>query len=100
MIGSTNVHIGSTNYYSVCPESTKTKKNNWESCDSERTYDVNRLLDSKLLISREHIDIISTHLGASWREIGKALGYSNGQLDNFQEDNKTSGNKEVSITIF
>lgn len=43
------------------------------------------------------MELISTHLGEDWRMVVRDLGFSNAQLDQFQEDNIYKGVKEVSL---
>lgn len=45
------------------------------------------------------MELISTHLGEDWRMVVRDLGFSNAQLDQFQEDNIFKGVKEV-LLIF
>lgn len=93
---SSGVHVGNTYNYTYNSEGPKTTN-----CQDEveRSYEINRLLDSRTILNQEHIDVISRHTGKSWRDIGIRLGYSKGELDNFYEDNKEHGLKEV-YTLF
>lgn len=45
------------------------------------------------------MELISTHLGEDWRMIVRDLGFSNAQLDQFQEDNIFKGVKEVCFLL-
>ncbi|XP_034944846.1 uncharacterized protein imd isoform X2 [Chelonus insularis] len=51
---------------------------------------------SKHKLTIEDMYVIKTHIGYSWREIFSALGYSEGQLDQFTENYKSRGIGEVS----
>lgn len=46
------------------------------------------------------MELISTHLGEDWRMVVRDLGFSNAQLDQFQEDNIFKGVKEVGFHLY
>lgn len=99
------VHIGNVHNYSLftngSKESDSSKNNHSRTANAEvRTPEVNKILSSDKLMKREHLDIVATHLGEGWRDVGMKLGYSNGQLDHFYADYKHIGTKEVHIQIF
>lgn len=99
---SSGVHIGNVHNYSLFTNGSKDKENDSfknkhsQTAGAEvRTPEVKQILSSEKLMKRGHIDIVATHLGGGWRDVGMKLGYSNGQLDHFYADFKHIGTKEV-----
>ncbi|CAH1779691.1 unnamed protein product [Owenia fusiformis] len=45
---------------------------------------------SQRKITNNDIDICARHTGKYWKKLGRELGYSDGQLDNFEHDNSQS----------
>lgn len=104
---SSGVHIGNVHNYSLFTNGSKDKENDSfknkhsRTAGAEvRTPEVNQILSSDKLMKRGHLDIVATHLGEGWRDVGMKLGYSNGQLDHFYADFKHIGTKEVNIQVF
>lgn len=50
-------------------------------------------------LEHPEMDVIATHLGKDWRSVARDLGYSNGEIEHFFEDNFAYGVKEVSSII-
>lgn len=77
---SQNVHIGHTfeQKILVSPETPAAKPVIIE------TKAIKALLASTDPATREHIDVVSRHVGHTWLAVGRALGYTSGQLDQFE----------------
>lgn len=60
-----------------------------------KTRTIELLLKCKLEIEHAEMDVIATHLGEDWRSVARDLGFSNGEIDHFYEDNFAYGVKEV-----
>lgn len=48
-------------------------------------------------ITVDDIFVIKTHIGHGWRDVIRRLGYSEGQLDQFEENHKDKGIDEVRL---
>lgn len=54
------------------------------------------MMKSTDAVNERVMDVISTHLGENWRYLFRSLGYSDGQIDQTNEDwRNTNGVKEV-----
>lgn len=60
-----------------------------------KTRTIEKLLKSDKEIDHPEMDVVSTHLGEDWRSVARDLGFSNGEIDHFYEDNFAFGVKEV-----
>lgn len=60
-----------------------------------KTRTIEKLLKSDKEIDHPDMDVVSTHLGEDWRSVARDLGFSNGEIDHFYEDNFAFGVKEV-----
>ncbi|XP_046753741.1 protein immune deficiency [Diprion similis] len=58
-------------------------------------HDVMEISKSKKEISRDDIFVIKTHIGYGWRDVARKLGYSEGQVEQFEENYKDKGIAEV-----
>lgn len=94
VVNCSGVHVGPVFNYKFASND-ECPKSNYPDKYVPRTNQINKLLESRTIVTRDHIGIISLHLGSSWRDIGSKLGYSKGELDNFFEDNKRTGLQEV-----
>jgi len=52
-------------------------------CDEELTLD--------------DIFVVKTHVGRGWRDVARGLSYSDGQIDQFEENYRDNGIDEVNI---
>lgn len=64
-----------------------------------KTRTIELLLKSDKDIEHSEMDVIATHLGEDWRSVARDLGFSNGEIDHFYEDNFAYGVKEVIYKI-
>lgn len=82
-------------------ESTKVRKAQPNSKELRKKYPKTRtielLLKSETDLDHFAMDIIATHLGEDWRSVARDLGFSNGEIDHFYEDNFAYGVKEVNL---
>uniref|UniRef100_A0A1B6DYS2 Death domain-containing protein n=1 Tax=Clastoptera arizonana TaxID=38151 RepID=A0A1B6DYS2_9HEMI len=53
-----------------------------------KTPAVKALLVNDTQINREHLDVAATHIGHKWRLVGKGLNFTDGQLDQFELQNR------------
>ncbi|XP_017783673.1 PREDICTED: uncharacterized protein LOC108567606 [Nicrophorus vespilloides] len=60
-----------------------------------KTDKIMQLFESRIPVEREHIMYVATHIGSNWKGVGKHLNYSDGQIEQFYEDNKEIGVKEA-----
>lgn len=60
-----------------------------------KTRTIELLLKSDQPLEHPDMDVIATHLGEDWRSVARDLGFSNGEIDHFYEDNFAYGVKEV-----
>lgn len=65
-----------------------------------KTRTIEKLLKSDAEMGHPDMDVIATHLGEDWRSVARDLGFSNGEIDQFYEDNFAYGVKEVSLLEF
>lgn len=108
---SSSIHIGNVLNYTLNQEQTtigndindKSKPNDGSTEEGagslKKAYRRTRTIDALLRSTREvehyELDIIATHLGEDWRSVARDLGFSNGEIDHFYEDNHAFGVKEV-----
>ncbi|XP_043277520.1 protein immune deficiency [Venturia canescens] len=101
IINSNGVKIGATRTY-VCNVNQCTK-NSKESCGTSSTKGklktmpktVEDLSTCEQEITVDDMFVIKTHVGHGWRDVVRRLGYSEGQLDQFEENYKEKGIDEV-----
>lgn len=98
-MNSSRVHLGTVNNFNYCWEERNNKGEMAEDA-IPHTDEINRVLTSTTIVKKEHMELIATHLGLPWRDIGLELGYSSGQLDHFYQDNRAQGHKEVIHRLF
>ncbi|XP_046419440.1 protein immune deficiency [Neodiprion fabricii] len=58
-------------------------------------HDVMEISKSKKEISRDDMLVIKSHIGYGWRDVARKLGYSEGQVEQFEENYKDNGIAEV-----
>ncbi|KAL7645486.1 UNVERIFIED_CONTAM: hypothetical protein RMT77_003872 [Armadillidium vulgare] len=58
---------------------------------------VEALLESTREVNDAELDLTSNHIGYSWRQLGRSMNYSNGQLDNIDQDNHRLVDKAYSL---
>ena len=47
-------------------------------------------------VTQKHIRAIQLHVGENWKDVGRKLGFSDGNLFQIKADNDREGMKEVS----
>ncbi|XP_054009111.1 protein immune deficiency-like isoform X1 [Hylaeus anthracinus] len=102
IINSNGVKIGARTSY-ICnvnqfpTESTKS----WsKSKIREMSVEVERLSACTKEITLDDIFIIKTHIGRGWRDVARRLLYSDGQIEQFEENYRFRGISEVVYQIF
>lgn len=60
------------------------------------TEAVEKLMLSKKPITKEIMMFVSQHTGEGWRNFARTLDYSDGQIEQFHQDYRYNGIKEVS----
>ncbi|XP_012252852.2 protein immune deficiency [Athalia rosae] len=60
---------------------------------------VEALSSSKEIISIDDMFLIKTHIGYGWRDLARSLGYSEGQIEQFEENHKIKGVDQVVYQI-
>lgn len=95
VVNSQQVHFGTVNNYNYSTSTSECKESKSHNDEISCTTEIKRVLNCRALASKTHCELVAEHLGLAWRNIGLKLGYTNGQLDRFYEDNKTNGLKEV-----
>ncbi|VEN62468.1 unnamed protein product [Callosobruchus maculatus] len=88
---SKDVHVGDTIYYNVNEafETPKAKEH------IEETSAIRNLLSDREPVSRDDLLFVSSHVNGTWQDVGRALNYSEGQLEQFVLDHSSYGVKEV-----
>jgi len=93
-IGSRTSYICNVNQYSAQSETTSKPKyrpmpenvEELSTCEEELLFD--------------DIIIIKTHVGHGWRDVARRLSYSDGQIDQFEENYTHKGIDEVNIEVY
>ena len=49
-------------------------------------------------VTREHLNFISSHIGEGWKDVGRNLKFSDGQIFQFEKNYLVDGIKEVCTT--
>lgn len=91
---SNSVHIGPNvviNPIHAPPKSTKSHV---------VTREIMALFDSKERVTRNDLSFVSRHIDDKWKDVGKALLHSEGELNAFQRDYEDDGFQEVNEKIF
>nr|CAI5824575.1 unnamed protein product [Callosobruchus analis] len=88
---SKDVHVGDTIYYNVNEafETSKPKEH------IEETTAIRNLFSNREPVSRDDLLCVSSHVSGTWQDVGRALNYSEGQLEQFFLDHSSYGVKEV-----
>lgn len=86
------VHIGKSISYNIQkpPSKFDEKERHYVKTDS-----INKLLNCNESVTRDHILFVSSHVGEGWKDVGRLLNYSEGQIYQFEEVNIIRGVKEV-----
>ncbi|KZC06416.1 PREDICTED: uncharacterized protein LOC107194710 [Dufourea novaeangliae] len=105
IINSNGVNIGSRTSY-ICnvnqfpTKNTTSSQGSWpKSSTQQMPADVERLSTCTDEITLEDIFIIKTHIGHGWKDIARRLLYSDGQIEQFEENYKFRGISEVIYQI-
>ncbi|CAH1955527.1 unnamed protein product [Acanthoscelides obtectus] len=88
---SKDVHVGDTIYYNVSEAFETPKPKEY----IEENSVIRNLFSSQEPVSRDDILFVSTHVNGTWQDVGRALDYSEGQIEQFVLDHNTYGIKEV-----
>nr|CAH7739153.1 unnamed protein product [Callosobruchus chinensis] len=88
---SKDVHVGDTIYYNVNEafEASKPREH------IEETSAIRNLFSSREPVSRDDLLFVSSHVNGTWQDVGRALNYSEGQLEQLVLDHSSYGVKEV-----
>ncbi|GJQ86380.1 imd [Trypoxylus dichotomus] len=86
------VHIGKSISYNIHKSPTRFEE---KQRHFEKTEAINRILKSTLQVSTDHIMYVSSHVGEGWKDVGRLLDYSDGQIYQFEETHIIRGVKEV-----
>lgn len=105
IVNSNGVKIGSRTSY-ICNVN-QYAANNHTSAQSEASWskpkyrpmpeDVEELSACEEELAFEDMITIKTHIGHGWRDVAKRLSYSDGQVEQFEENYKQSGIDEVNM---
>lgn len=89
---SQNVHIGHTFEQKVLisPETPAAKP------VIRKSPAIKALLVSADPVSKDHIDVVSTHVGHAWSAVGRVLEYTSGQLEQFEN----LGHNNIKETVY
>lgn len=60
------------------------------------TKEITALFESKQRVNRDDLSFLARHIDEKWKDVGKALELSNGELSAFEHDYKEDGVTEVS----
>ncbi|KAJ6640985.1 Protein immune deficiency [Pseudolycoriella hygida] len=84
-----NVQFGNTYHINNNVDERRSKPSD------QRTKSIDEMMKSNERINQKVMEVISTHLGQDWPSLFRALGFSNGQIDQMKEDYYINGVKEV-----
>ncbi|XP_049547652.1 protein immune deficiency isoform X2 [Anopheles darlingi] len=82
-----NVHIGDNFFVETANRQNQSAEVNWTKLKQSNT--IMRMMHSSIEIDNEVLEIVARHLGYEWKSFARRLGYSKGQIDAFEEDNRT-----------
>lgn len=91
---STDVHVGAKVTYNVLNRSEKTEKP-----EIIETNAIKILRNNSNPLTEQDLLFVAAHIDERWRDIGRALNYSDGQIEQFFINNNNYGIKEV-LTLF
>nr|AFK75938.1 IMD-like protein [Schistocerca gregaria] len=57
--------------------------------------DVEEMFRSTVPVTEEDLETVSSHVGRGWRQVGRRLNFTDGELDQFKADYTLDGRKEV-----
>jgi len=95
---SNGIHIGS-NFTINMGNSQTTERENIDKKIIRKTDAICKLLERSDPVTKEIISFVSEHIGKNWKVAARALGYSDGQLYQFEENNNLKGIREVVYQI-
>ncbi|XP_050092876.1 protein immune deficiency [Anopheles aquasalis] len=81
-----NVHIGDNFFVQTAHKQNQLEEVKWKKLKQSHT--IMHLMHSSIDIDNEVLEIVSRHLGYEWKSFARKLGYSRGQIDAFEEDNR------------
>ncbi|XP_042243585.1 protein immune deficiency-like isoform X2 [Homarus americanus] len=90
--GSTGVHIGSVIHTSMPQPRPRVPPQ-----DMPLQKDVDALRRCSREIDDRDKFVVSEHLGSAWKSLGRAMGFSPGQLDNLEADHPRSANQAYEL---
>ncbi|KAL7303110.1 hypothetical protein TKK_0004322 [Trichogramma kaykai] len=61
----------------------------------EMTAEVQQISESSLEVTKDHILFIKSHVGSRWRKVAEILGFSIGEIDQFEYKYKQRGLDEI-----
>lgn len=64
------------------------------------TQEILNLFESKERVTRNDLSFVAQHINEKWKDVGKALQCSDGELNAFEHDYKKDGLREVWFIIF
>uniref|UniRef100_A0A182FB11 Uncharacterized protein n=2 Tax=Anopheles albimanus TaxID=7167 RepID=A0A182FB11_ANOAL len=82
-----NVHIGDNIFIQTAHRQNQPHEVKWKKLKQSST--IMHMMHSSIDIENEVLEIVSRHLGYEWKSFARKLGYSKGQIDAFEEDNRT-----------
>lgn len=59
------------------------------------TSEIKRLFENDDSVRRPQLSFVSKYIGKNWRNVGRILGYSEGQMDQFEINQEVHGIEEV-----
>lgn len=63
------------------------------------TDQIKKLFNSTICIKPVHISYVAKHISKNWKDIGRRLGYSEGQITQFELNHKQLGIEEVGTQL-
>lgn len=65
------------------------------------TKEIMALFESKERVNRDDLSLLARHIDHKWKDVGKALEHSDGELNAFERDYEKDGFREVyCITLY
>ncbi|XP_011310414.1 uncharacterized protein imd [Fopius arisanus] len=95
-IGATTTYVCNVNQYSGSPpKDSSPGRTSPRPKGAPMPEEVESLWRENRPLTLDDMFVIKTHLGVGWKDFFKALGYSEGQLEQFEEHHKVKGLDEV-----
>lgn len=89
---SSMVHIGSNIVVNPVTSSEKSANKT-----AKQTDLIKKLFNSSMHMQHGHISFVAKHIDKNWKNVGRALGYSEGQITQFELNHNQLGVEEVYI---